>query len=75
MVKNVFHKPPEENIQRRKVWRTWGPENAPLPLLFLFNDQETRCPERHEHDRSEVVHRRTGNLFPQGHDAKKCSPS
>jgi hypothetical protein len=39
--------------------------------LFLSNDQETPCPERHKHDRrSEVVHHRTGKLFPQGNDTK-----
>jgi hypothetical protein len=31
------------------------------------NDQETPRPERHEHDG------RSGELFPQEHDAKQCS--
>jgi len=37
--------------------------------LFLSNDQETPCPEKHEHDRrSEVAHHVIGKLFPQGRD-------
>jgi len=36
--------------------------------LFLSNDQETPCPQRHENDwRSEVVHHLTVKLFLQGH--------
>jgi hypothetical protein len=42
--------------------------------LFLSNDQETPCPERHEHDwRSEVVCHLTGKLFPHEHVAKQYS--
>jgi hypothetical protein len=42
--------------------------------LFLSNDQKTRCPGRHEHNRlSEVVYDVTRKLFLQGHDSKQCS--
>jgi len=45
------------------------------PPLFLANDQETPCPEMHEHDgRSEMVPHLMGKLSPQGHDTKHCSP-
>jgi hypothetical protein len=38
-------------------------------LLFISNDHETPCPERHQHcGRSEVVHHLNGKLFVQGHD-------
>jgi hypothetical protein len=43
--------------------------------LFLPNDQETPCPEKHEHDGRWVVYHLTVKLFPQGHDAKQCFPS
>jgi hypothetical protein len=44
--------------------------------LFLSNDQEIPCPERHECDRrSEMVHHLIGKLLPQVHDAKQHSPS
>jgi hypothetical protein len=43
---------------------------------ILSNDQETPCPERHEHKgRSKVVHVQTGKLFLQKYDAKQCPPS
>jgi hypothetical protein len=43
--------------------------------LFLSNDQEITCPERHTGQESDVVDHLTGKLFPQGHDTKYCSPS
>jgi len=47
-----------------------------LDPLFLSNNQEASCPERHEHDgRSEVVYHLTAELFPQGHDTEQHSPS
>jgi hypothetical protein len=47
-----------------------------MGLLSLENDQETPCPERHELDEiNEMVPRLNGELFPQEHYAKQCSPS
>jgi len=43
-------------------------EQAPS---FLTNEQETLCPERHEHNGSEVVHHLTEKLYPQGHNARQ----
>jgi hypothetical protein len=55
-----------------KCGERWGKGMGPL---FLSIDQETSCPERHKYDRrTEVRHRVSGRLFPQGHDAKSCSP-
>jgi hypothetical protein len=50
--------------------------------FFLPNNQETPCPERHEHSgKSEMMHHLTGKLFPQRHEkavlsiiARKVSP-
>jgi len=49
--------------------RKWVP-------LFPSNNQEIPYPEIHdEHNgKSEVVHRISQKLFPQGHDTKQCSP-
>jgi len=46
--------------------RKWVPS-------FVSNDQVTSCPERNEHNRSEVVHHLTGKLFPQGLTQRKVS--
>jgi hypothetical protein len=71
MKNNVFYKPPKENIQRRQSEEYGAKKWVPL---FLSNDQETPCPERHEHNRrSEVVHHLTVKLFPQGYEAKAFS--
>jgi hypothetical protein len=69
-ISNVFCKPqkkkknPEESNLEDEEAKEWLP-------LFLPNDSE-----RHQQDgRSGVVHHLTGKLFPQGHEAKRCSPS
>jgi hypothetical protein len=65
---NLREENPEESNLENEGAREWA-------LLFLSNDQENSCPERHKRDgRSEVVHHLTGKLFPQGHDAKQLSP-
>jgi hypothetical protein len=71
-INSLLHAPrrnnPEESSLENKGAREWVP-------FFLFNDQETPCPERHEHDgRSGVVHRLTGKFFSQGNGTKQCSP-
>jgi hypothetical protein len=54
MINSVLYKPPEEKIQRHQIFRT---RDQALGLLFLANDKEIACPERHEHDgRIEMVH-------------------
>jgi hypothetical protein len=46
-----------------------------LGPMFLFNAQETPCPERHEHKgRSKVVYDLTGKMFLQEYDAKQYPP-
>jgi hypothetical protein len=58
----------ESNLENKGV-RNWVP-------LFLYNEQEIPCPERHEYDGIiEALHHLTGKLFPQEHDAKQCSAS
>jgi hypothetical protein len=52
----------KESNLKNKGAREWVP-------LFLSNDQETPCSERHEHN---LV---TGKLFPQGHDNIHCYTS
>jgi hypothetical protein len=48
-------------IQRSQIWKTKGPGNG---TLFVYNDQETPCPEKMEHDvRSKLMHHQTGNCF------------
>jgi hypothetical protein len=72
MINNIFYK-----LQMKKSRRVKSEEQDSQRIgpLFLSKDQETPCPERHKHDRrSEVVHHLTGKLFPQGHEAKQCSP-
>jgi hypothetical protein len=64
MTKNVLYKLPGETIWRNQIWKNMGAREW-VPLL-LSNDQETPCPERHEHKRSEMMHDVTGKLFPQG---------
>jgi len=68
MIKNIFYKTPEEKNPLVKPWeqgaRKWE-------SLFITNDQEIACPEKHEHDgRGEVLHHLTEKLFPQGHDTE-----
>jgi hypothetical protein len=44
-----------------------------LGPLFLSNDQDPLCLERHDHGvRSEVVHHPTRKIFRQEYDAKRC---
>jgi hypothetical protein len=66
---NPGRKNPEESNVEDEGAKEWAP-------LFLSNDQELACPERHEHGRrSEVVCHLMGKLFPQGYDVKHCSLS
>jgi hypothetical protein len=45
-------------------------EGLRMDPLFIYNNQETSCLERNEHNRrSEVVHHLTGKVFWQRHDA------
>jgi hypothetical protein len=37
-----------EKIQRSQIWRMRGPGNG--SPLFLANNQETPCPERHKYN-------------------------
>jgi len=61
MINSVFYKPPEKIIWRR--CREQGCQG--MGPFFPSNNQEIPCPERHRHNgRSEVVHSKTGNLFP-----------
>jgi hypothetical protein len=63
---------PQKNPKKSNPENVGAVEYVPL---FLSNDQEASCPERHEHDgRSGVVHHVTGKPFPQEHDTKQCSP-
>jgi hypothetical protein len=72
IINSVFYKPLEEKSRGVKC----GDEGArEWVSFFLFNAQETPCPKRHRHDKSEVVHHLTGKLFLQIHDTKHCSPS
>jgi len=57
-----FIDPQEKKSRKVKCGEREAREWVPL---FLSNDQETPCPERHKHDgKSEVVHRLTGKLCP-----------
>jgi hypothetical protein len=59
----MYFTKPHKTKPKSQMWRTGGGQER-VPL-FLLNDQETPCPERHEHDgRIEVVHHLTGKLLP-----------
>jgi hypothetical protein len=61
-INNVFYKlpPPQKNTKETYLENERAREWVPL---FLSNNQETPCPERHKHNgRSEVMHYLTGRL-------------
>jgi hypothetical protein len=67
---NIFY-----NLSGRRKQRSWGGGQEKVPH-FVSDDQETPCPQRQKNEGTgEMVHHLTGKLFPQVHDAKKCSPS